>query len=379
MPVRVAGSWRGEKGENSGCVRALSFLADCAAHRRFTIGRYGPPQFFRSKFDLLMSIRRASRPAVEAQIGQIIDGDFEIIDSLGAGSHADVFLARQRSVGGRRLAIKMLSYLYLSLPEADGRRAAAAMLKEAELLGHLQSPCFVKVYRTGFATDRRPYIALELAEGPTLAQVFAFKPAWEPHHMLTVLRQWADGLAELHARGWVHRDVTPANCIVGESILHGVRVLTYDLGTATALTERPDRFAVGWLKEHPPGTTAYMAPEQALGNTVDTRADQFALACIAYEWLTGARAVPADASRANQVLEYLRSDSPIAKVPVSEFRKGFPRAVDDVFAQALHRDPARRFSEIRQFINALGEAFPAKKSVFTDPTFFQRLFSRMSS
>ncbi len=324
-----------------------------------------------------MSIRRASRPAVEALIGQLIDGEFEILDALGAGSHADVFLARQRSVGGRRLAIKMLSYLYLSLPEADGRRAAAAMLREAELLGHLQSSCFVKVYRTGYTPDRRPYIAMELAEGPTLQQVMASKPTWEPAQMVTVLRQWADGLAELHTRGWVHRDVTPANCVVGESAIHGVRVQTYDLGTATALADRPDRFAVGWEKERPPGTPAYMSPEQALGNVVDARADQFALALIAFEWLAGARAVPADATRASLVLEYLRGDGPIPHKPLQHFRQNIPRAVDDVFARALHRDPSKRYAETRDFVNALAEHLPGNRSVFTDPSLFGRLLARM--
>ncbi|MBM4342863.1 MAG: serine/threonine protein kinase [Deltaproteobacteria bacterium] len=325
-----------------------------------------------------MSIRRASRPAVEALFGQVVDGEFEILDTLGAGSHADVFLARQRSVGGRRLAIKMLSYLYLSLPEADGRRAAAAMLREAELLGHLQSPCFVKVYRTGSLPDRRPYIAMELAEGPTLQQVMASKPSWEPAQMVAVLRQWAEGLAELHARGWVHRDVTPANCVVGESINHGMRVQTYDLGTASALAGRPDRFAVGWEKERPPGTPAYMSPEQALGQVVDARADQFALALIAFEWLAGARAIPADASRASVVLDYLRGDGPIPHQPLRTFRSEMPRAVDDVFARALHRDPAHRYADTRGFVNELANHLPGTRSVFTDPSLFGRLLGRLT-
>jgi len=297
-------------------------------------------------------MRRASRQAVEAFFGQTLVGEFELIDFLGAGSHADVFLARQRSVQGRRVAVKLLSYLYLSLPEADGRRAAVAMAREAELLGALHSPCFVTIYSTGVAPDRRPFIAMELAEGPTLSQFVASRPPYG--EVVVALRQWAEGLAELHARGWVHRDVTPANCVVGESILHSVRVLTYDLGTATALTERPDRFTVGWDKERPPGTPAYMAPEQAQGAPVDGRADQFALAAIAYEWLTGARPIVNDAGRVASALDYLRGDGALPHRPLSALRPDLPPQVGEVVERALARDPQRRYPDIRQFVDDLG-------------------------
>ena len=247
----------------------------------------------------------------------------------------------------------MLSTHYLSLPESDGRRATAALKREADLLGALHSPCFVQIYSTGLAADGRPFIAMELAEGPTLAQVMVAKPPMHYQDIIFVFRQWGEGLAELHARGWVHRDVTPNNCVIGESILHSVRVLTYDLGTATPLAERPDRFGVGWEKERPPGTPAYMAPEQAAGHAVDGRIDQFSLASIAYEWLTGHRAVPSDSQRASQVLEYLRGTEPIPHKPLHTLRRDLPSEVVTAVHRALQRDPAQRFDDIRAFVEAL--------------------------
>ena len=322
-------------------------------------------------------MRRVSRQAVQAQFGHVLAGEFEIIDFLGSGSHAEVFLARQRSVSGRRVAVKMLSTLYLSLPESDGRRAAAAMMREADLLGAMHSPCFVHIYSTGAANDGRPFIAMELAEGPTLTEVMAAKPPRHYHDIIAVFRQWAEGLAELHARGWVHRDVTPNNCVVGESILHSVRVLTYDMGTATPLTERPDRFGVGWEKDRPPGTPAYMAPEQAAGNAIDGRADQFSLASIAYEWLTGQRTQPHDVQRVAPVLEYLRSDAPLPAKPLHALRKDLPKDVAAAIHQGLHRDPAKRFADIRDFVEALATSLEGMDGPAHHSTLLSRFMARI--
>ena len=238
-------------------------------------------------------MRRSSRVDLQAALGQVVDGDFELLRALGSGSHADVFLAQQRSVGRRQVAVKALSYLYLKLPERDVKKASQALQREAELLGRMRSPCYVDVYRCGTMADGRPYIAMQYAEGMTLQQALAGLNAagkrMTSDRVAEVIGQWADGLAELHALGWVHRDVTPANAAVSDNINGAMQLLTYDLGAATQLNDKADRFRVGWDKDNPAGTPAYMAPEQARGDVVDGRADQYSLACIAYELLAGSR------------------------------------------------------------------------------------------
>lgn len=288
--------------------------------------------------------------------GTVLDGDFEVVRLVGTGSHADVYQARQKSLGQRIVALKVLSRLYLGLPEGDRRRAATMLQREGELLGGLHASCFVDVYRAGTLADGRPYIALEFAEGRTLASLLQGGERLELDVLVDLLHQWADGLAELHDRGWVHRDVTPANAVLADTGQGTLRLMTYDLGTATQKTERADRFRVGHDKDRPPGTPAYMSPEQAAGGVVDGRSDQFALASIAYEALAGTRAVMVTATGLMPLLEYLRGTKPIPLQPLGVLRPDLPSEVEVVLHRALDRDPARRYADVRRFVTALARA-----------------------
>ncbi len=311
--------------------------------------------------------RSTSRSGLDGLIGQVIGGEFEVVRVLGTGSHADVYLCRQVSLGNREVALKVLSRLYLTLPEMDVRRASQALQREGQLLGELHAGCFVDVYCAGVLPDQRPFIALEHVEGKMLSEFIEKDVRMPPDVLLDLLQQWADGLAELHGRGWVHRDVTPRNAMVETTSFGTRRLMTYDFGTATAITGRPDRFRMGWDRDRPAGTATYMSPEQASGGVVDGRSDQFALATIAYELLCGVRAVRAEGTSAAAVLQYLRGQGPIPVQPLQELRPDLPAAVCNVIHAALDRLPERRFDDVEAFVHALTTAFqdfapPAPKS-----------------
>jgi serine/threonine-protein kinase len=318
---------------------------------------------------------QASRSEADPLIGSVVDGDFEVVKPVGAGSHATVYQARQRSVGGRTVALKVLSRPYLQLPEADVKRAAKALQKEGELLGQMQSACFVDVYRAGALSDGRPYLALEFAHGLTLGQWMQTRRQ-QVAEVLDVLVQWAEGLAELHARGWVHRDVTPNNAVVAMTLVQTPRLLTYDLGTATQTTAgRPDRFKQGWERERPPGTAAYLSPEQASGGVVDGRADQFALAAIAYEAFSGVRPFARQAMGLQATLDVLRGDSRLPEQPLAVVAPHVPAGVTHAINRALDRDPDKRFVDVQAFARALVERAQAEAP--TPPLrqgMWQRLF-----
>lgn len=322
--------------------------------------------------------RRTSRADLAAAVGLLIDGEFELIRPIGTGSHADVFLARQRSVANRLVAIKSLSYLYMALSERDIKKAGQALLREGELLGGLRSPCFVDIYRCGALPDSRPYVAMEFAEGHTLQDVIASLNSSQKRmtddRVAEIIDQWSQGLAELHAAGWVHRDVTPANAAVADGPSGEVRLKTYDLGTATQVQEKADRFRIGWDKENPAGTPAYMAPEQARGDTVDGRADQYSLGCIAYELLTGQRPLGNQGVRAAEVLEFLRSDRPIPHQPLGNLRADLAPEVEAAVHRALARDPDQRYGNIRQFGQTLAQALHLGSS--PRQTWWSRLWRR---
>ncbi|MBI5610719.1 MAG: serine/threonine protein kinase [Deltaproteobacteria bacterium] len=305
-----------------------------------------------------------------------MDGEYELVALLGSGSHADVFSARKRSGEPGLVAVKILSPLYLSLPEGDFRKASAGLRREGELLSSLTSACFVRIVGAGETPDRRPYIAMDLAEGPTLG---AWLQSGERplRQVAEVIRQWAHGLGELHRLGWVHRDVSPANSVVVARGPHGSQLRSYDLGTASQISDRADRFRVGFDRDRPAGTPAYMSPEQATGGVVTGRADQFSLAAIAYEALAGRRAIAIESARAAQVLAFLRGGEPIPAVPLAELRPDLPAAVSDVVGQALQRDPARRFATVESFANALAEALAATQ-VSGTASLWQRLTRRFT-
>lgn len=304
--------------------------------------------------------RGAARAGAEALVGAILDGDFELVELVGQGSHGEVYAARQRSVGQRRVAVKVLSTLYGSLPEGDVRRAAQAMQREAELLGSLRSACFVAVYRTGLTADKRPYFAMEWAEGQTIAQLLRRDQRVTRRVVADIVQQWAAGLGELHDRGFVHRDVAPGNCVVSlvgtRETAASVAVKSYDLGTASQIHGTADRFRVGWERERPQGTPAFMAPEQAQGGVVDGRADQFALAAIVYELLSGQRVVPTSSQRAADVLEYLRGDHDLPHRPLDTLRSDLGGDVVEAVHRALRRDPQQRFADIRIFASIAADA-----------------------
>lgn len=294
--------------------------------------------------------------AADPIIGTVLDGDFEVVALVGSGSHADVFSARQRSVGNRTVALKILARAYLSLKEADFRKAAAALVREGELLGALHSQCFVDVYRTGFLSDHRPYLAEEFAQGPALCDLTAGGKRMKEAQVADLVGQWAEGLAELHMRGWVHRDVTPANVIVSDTVFGHQRILTYDFGTATQVSVLADRHRAGFDAERPVGTPAYMSPEQAVGAAIDGRADQYALAAIAYELLTGVRVLSIEAHRPQQLLEYLRGNGALPVQPLSSLRPDLPITVQLVLHRALERQPEKRFETAMDFARNLKAA-----------------------
>ena len=299
---------------------------------------------------------RPSRTSLDSMMGQVLDGEFEIQKPIGTGSHADVYLAKQRSLGNRDVAIKVLSRLYMTLPEADFRRAGQALQREGQLLGELHASCFVDVYRAGVLPDGRPYIALEFVQGRTLAELIAAPQRTDVETIIDLMQQWADGLAELHARGWVHRDVTPRNAMVEMTPYGARRLMTYDFGTASPITGRPDRFRVGWERDRPIGTATYMSPEQAGGGVVDGRSDQYALAAIVYELLTGQRAVQVEGTSAGAVLQYLRGQGPIPVEPLAALRPDLPTAACDVVHAAMDRVPEKRFDDVEAFVRAFARA-----------------------
>jgi serine/threonine protein kinase len=213
-------------------------------------------------------------------------GPYEILAPLGAGGMGEVYRARDERLG-REVAIKVLP-----AELAESAERLKRFEKEARSASALNHPNIVTVYDIG-STEGTSWIAMERIDGETLRRLIAAGPL-PLRKLLAVATQIAEGLAKAHETGIVHRDLKPENVMVTKDgtvkiLDFGLAKLTAPTGESGELTQSPTVSAgteVGVVL----GTVGYMSPEQALGESLDFRSDQFAFGSILYEMVSGKRA-----------------------------------------------------------------------------------------
>src|SRR5258706_12013499 len=214
-------------------------------------------------------------------------GPYEILSPLGAGGMGEVYRARDSRLS-REVAIKVLP----SELAADQERLKR-FEREARSASSLNHPSIVTIYEIG-QTDAVSYIAMELVEGKTLREGLAGGPL-PMRRLLSIAAQVADGLAKAHGSGIVHRDLKPENIMVsGDGF---AKIL--DFGLAKLTQNEPESgehtkaetVSVGTEPGVVMGTVSYISPEQAVGQALDFRSDQFSFGSVLYEMATGKRPV----------------------------------------------------------------------------------------
>ena len=230
-------------------------------------------------------------PAIVALPAGTRLGPYEILAPLGAGGMGEVYRARDARLG-RDIALKTLSESFIKDPEHIAR-----FEREAQVLASFNHPNIAAIYgveesNSGFA------LAMELVEGPTLAEVIAASPLGI-QDALGVAHDVAEALEAAHARGVIHRDLKPANIKLTSD--GKVKVLDFGLAKASAtetlahpLADSPT-LPIGNTREGIiAGTAAYMSPEQARGKPLDKRSDIWSFGCVLYEALTARKAFPGE-------------------------------------------------------------------------------------
>jgi serine/threonine protein kinase len=213
-------------------------------------------------------------------------------------------------------------------------RARRLFLREATALGRLSHPNIVHFFGLGQREDQLA-IVMELCDGQPLSQIVERHQGDQP--CLPFARAWhyfsqlLGALAAIHALGIVHRDVKPSNVLVRRD---GVVKLT-DFGIARVPAENARDTG-----NMAPGTGAYMAPEQVLGNDLDARADLYAAAIVLYEMLAGI--TPFDAPERNEIM-IRTAQVEEAPEPLSRRVATAPPILDAILARALAKDPMHRF------------------------------------
>jgi len=254
-------------------------------------------------------------------------GPYRIEAVLGRGGMGVVYLAEQRELG-RKVALKLLPDELAH--DADFR---ARFERESRLAAAIDHPNVIPLYEAG-EVEGTLFLAMRYVDGVDLAT--RLREGMLPSAVgIEILTQVAGALDAAHARGLVHRDVKPGNVLLdragGDDRPHAYLTdfgLTKQAGSESGLTR-----AGAFL-----GTPSYMAPEQVDGTDVDARADQYALACMAFECLTGQ--VPFKREKEVAVaLAHLKDPVPSAVA----LRPELPAAVDTVLATAMAKDRAARY------------------------------------
>ena len=259
---------------------------------------------------------------------------------VGTGGTAAVFRARDERLG-RVVALKLLA-ADLTNDEAFRRR----FLREARAVAAVDHPHIIPVYEAGEA-DGVLFIAMRFVAGSDLRAVIGREGGLPPERAAGFFSPVASALDAAHGSGLVHRDVKPANMLVDAGPGRPEHVYLSDFGLARGVLSSSGLTRAGQFL----GTPDYASPEQISGAVVDGRADQYALACVAYTLLTGS--VLFERDQAMAVL-YAHLFEPPPRV--TKARPDLPTAADQVLAKALAKAPEARYDSCGAFSDALRQA-----------------------
>ncbi|MBA3948533.1 MAG: protein kinase, partial [Acidobacteria bacterium] len=258
---------------------------------------------------------------------------YDIVQALGAGGMGVVYEAEDTQLA-RRLALKFLPTALCCDPVALER-----FQREARAASALNHPNICTVYAIE-EWDGQHFIAMELLEGETLAQMIG-REAFAPLALVDIGAQIADALGSAHAKGIVHRDIKPANIFVNPR--GQVKLLDFGLakfGSTAELNAQsetqagPDLTMAGTAM----GTVAYMSPEQARGQLTDARTDLFSLGTVLYQMATGA--MPFEGGTTAVVFDAILNRDP---APVVQLNPAMPEALGRAIEKALEKDRDMRY------------------------------------
>ena len=280
-------------------------------------------------------------PLADPWLGKTIDGRYLLTRGIGAGASGFVYRAESLAIS-RQFALKIVP-LEAEDPTANSETIRARLNREIGALGQLRNPHIVSFYDVLPIGDSAVALLMDLIEGRTLQDVVWAAGSLELGRALKILRQIANGVHEAHQANMIHRDLKPDNIMIerlpaGDDFVH-----ILDFGIVHRLDDV--RVTQGFL-----GTPLYASPEQAVGGSIDRRADIYALGAVTFFMLTGKP--PFDDDSVYTVLKAHVSTKPPR---LSEVLPGehFPDEIEDLVAKMLAKSPADRPQSLAAVIEAL--------------------------
>lgn len=309
-------------------------------------------------------------PALGPQDGWPTIPGYEILEELGRGGMGVVYKARQLDLK-RLVALKLIRDGALAGPQERARFQI-----ETEAFARVRHPNVVQIYEAG-EHQGRPYFAMELVEGGSLAKYLAGQPQ-PAAQSAELIRTLALTIHHAHTQQIVHRDLKPANVLMqAESGVaraesqheedRSVLALSHPLSalcpkiTDFGLAKRLDMESTAWTQDGAVlGTATYMSPEQAAGRVRDIgpAVDVYALGAILYELLTGQP--PFQGATANQTIEQVLYDEPS---PPTRLHAEVPRDLETICLKCLEKEPGRRYTSAEDLADDLGRFLEGQRVV----------------
>src|SRR5215472_6193194 len=272
-------------------------------------------------------------------------GRYKIVRELGRGAMGVVYHAIDPNIG-RPVAIKTIQLGQGRKPE-EMEKMRERLFREARSAGMLSHPGIVTIYDVEQQGDLA-YIAMEYVDGPTLDHLMSEPVVMPPERMFSILAQAASALDYAHSKAIVHRDIKPANIMIAKD---GTTKIT-DFGIAKITTSEHLTMTGAIV-----GTPHYMSPEQVQGQPVDGRSDQFSLAVIAYEMLTGEK--PYTGEHLTTVVYKIVAEEPVLPHRLNPSLGG---AIEGVIRKGLSKRADSRYRNCQEFTESLEKACAATKA-----------------
>src|SRR5512141_1378197 len=268
-----------------------------------------------------------------SRISGALSGHYRLEDEIGAGGMATVYLAEDLR-HDRRVAVKVLR------PELAAVIGAERFLAEIKLTANLQHPHILPLFDSGEA-DGFLYYVMPYVEGESLRDRLNRVRQLPLADAVAIVREVADALTYAHSRGVIHRDIKPENIMLERG--HAV-VADFGIARAVGAAGAANLTQTGMAI----GTASYMSPEQALAeSSVDARSDQYSLACVLYECLTGE--LPFGGSAVAMLAQRMTTPPPSPRARRPEIGAGLDAAI----RTALATEQSARFASCEAFAAAL--------------------------
>ena len=279
--------------------------------------------------------------STELKEGEVLGGKFRVERLVGRGGMGVVMEATNVQLD-QKVAVKLLA------KNSSDPTVIERFMREAKAAARLKSEHVARVFDVGKDPAHGPFIVMEFLEGKTLADLVATSGRVPLHRAVEYIIDACEGLAEAHARGIVHQDVKPQNLflVTGDDGRPNVKVL--DFGIATMRTKEEASRDAKSSAPRSQGTPAYLSPEQLRGaSTIDHRTDIWALGCVLYEILSGARAFRA--TRFTELVTQILESPPDTLPADLELSNQVALIID----RCLQKDPKARYNSTGELALAL--------------------------